>query len=153
MWQIFSVLIVILEGEGSLANKLGTISFDGIPLAPRGILQIEVTFDIDANRILTVLVSEKSTGIQSKIINDNCRMRKENIERVQALSALESYVFSLKSTLEEETVKQKLNEFDHIMISDAISSTLRWLDSNALAEKDEFEHRRKKLESVASSIM
>jgi len=170
------VSIQVFEGERAMTkdnNLLGHFELSGIPPAPRGVPQIEVTFDIDANGILHVSALDKSTGRQNRITitNDKGRLSKADIERmvhdaekykdeddkqrerIEARNRLEAYAFQLKSTLEEEQVKSKLSDSDRSRVSDKISETLRWLDSNALADKEEFEHQRKELESVCSPIM
>nr|CDS28181.2 heat shock protein 71 kDa protein [Hymenolepis microstoma] len=135
--------------------------------------QIEVTFDIDANGILNVSAVDKSTGKQNKITitNDKGRLSKEEIERmvndaekfrqedekqrdrVAAKNGLESYAFSMKSTVEDEKVKEKIGESDRKMVVEKCEEVLKWLDSNQTAEKDEFEHKQKELESVCNPII
>merc|ERR1712046_40164 len=127
------VLIQVFEGERSMTkdnNLLGKFELTGIPPAPRGVPQIEVTFDVDANGILNVSACDKSTGKQNKITitNDKGRLSKEDIEkmvndaekykaedeqqkeRIQAKNELESYCFNVKKTIEEEKVKDKISE-------------------------------------------
>jgi len=109
-------------------NLLGKFELTGIPPAPRGVPQIEVTFDIDANGILNVSAAEKSTGKENKITitNDKGRLSKEEIERmvndaekykaedekqkdkISAKNSLESYCFNMKSTVEDDKVKDKI---------------------------------------------
>nr|AGQ50301.1 heat shock cognate 70 [Leguminivora glycinivorella] len=124
------VLIQVFEGERAMTkdnNLLGKFELTGIPPAPRGVPQIEVTFDIDANGILNVSAVEKSTNKENKITitNDKGRLSKEEIERmvneaeryrseddkqketIQAKNALESYCFNMKSTMEKETIQAK----------------------------------------------
>ncbi len=170
------VSIQVFEGERAMTkdnNRLGCFELSGIPPAPRGVPQIEVTFDIDANGILNVSAQDKSTGKQNKITisNDKGRLSKEEInrmvndaekykaeddrhrERIEARNALEGYAFQVKQTLEEEAVKAKLPAEDVTKVQQKVSDTLRWLDSNALAEKDEFEHQRSELEAVCKPVM
>merc|ERR1711944_374181 len=127
--------IQIFEGERAMTkdnNLLGKFQLSGIPPAPRGVPQIEVTFDIDANSILNVSAVEKGSGKTNKIIitNDKDRLSKEDIERmvndaekykdednlqkerIQAKNNLESYAFNLKSSLDDDAVKQKISESD-----------------------------------------
>merc|ERR1719418_383210 len=170
------VLIQVFEGERTMTkdnNLLGKFELSGIPPAPRGVPQIEVTFDIDANAILNVSAVDKSTGKENKITitNDKGRLSKEEIERmvseaekyknedekqrdrIASKNALESYAFSLKSTVEDEKVKDKISDEDKKAIMDKASETLTWLDSNQTAEKDEYEYQQKELEKIAMPIM
>nr|CAD7457292.1 unnamed protein product [Timema tahoe] len=171
-----SVLVQVYEGERSMTrdnNLLGKFDLMGIPPAPRGIPQINVTFDIDANGILNVNAVESTSGKQNKITisNDKGRLTKEDIEkmvsdaekykeedenqrsRVTAKNELESYTYSLKTTAEDPSLKDKLSSEDRTRILDKCTETLSWLDKNQLAEKDELEHRRKELEGVCAPII
>jgi len=170
------VLIQVYEGERAMTkdnNLLGKFELTGIPPAPRGVPQIEVTFDIDANGILNVSAVDKSTGRQNKITitNDKGRLSKEDIERmvkeaeqykneddtqrerITAKNALESYAFNMKSTVEDEKLKDKLSEPDRKTIMDKCSEIIRWLDANQLADKEEFEHKQKEIEAVCTPII
>jgi len=170
------VLIQVFEGERAMTkdnNLLGKFELSGIPPAPRGVPQIEVTFDIDANGILNVSAEDKSTGKQSKITitNDKGRLSKEEIERmvqdaekyktedegqrdrVSAKNNLESYCFNMKHTVEDEKLKDKLSEDDKKKILDKCNEIIHWLDANQTAEKEEFEHQLKDVESVCSPII
>lgn len=170
------VLIQVYEGERAMTkdnNLLGKFELTGIPPAPRGVPQIEVTFDIDANGILNVTAVEKSTGKENKITitNDKGRLSKEDIERmvndaekyraedekqkltISAKNALESYCFNMKSAVEDEKLKDKIPESDKTTILDKCNEVIRWLDANQQAEKEEFEFQQKELESVCNPIM
>jgi L1 cell adhesion molecule like protein len=170
------VLIQVFEGERAMTkdnNLLGKFELTGIPPAPRGVPQIEVTFDIDANGILNVTAIEKSTGKENKITitNDKGRLSKEDIERmvneaekykhddekqkdrVSAKNSLESYCFNMKSTVEDEKVKDKIPEADRKAVTDKCNDVIRWLDANQLAEKEEFEDKQKELEKVCNPII
>jgi L1 cell adhesion molecule like protein len=170
------VLIQVFEGERARTkdnNLLGKFELAGIPPAPRGVPQIEVTFDIDANGILNVSAVEKGTGKTNKITitNDKGRLSKEEIERmlaeaekykeedeaeaarIQAKNALESYAYSLRNTLSDEKVGDKLDAGDKEKLTKAIDETVEWLDNNTTATKDEFESQQKELEGVANPIM
>ncbi|XP_071103996.1 heat shock 70 kDa protein cognate 4 [Haliotis cracherodii] len=170
------VLIQVYEGERAMTkdnNILGKFELTGIPPAPRGVPQIEVTFDIDANGILNVSAVDKSTMKENKITitNDKGRLSKEEIERmvneaenykaedekqkdrIQAKNGLESYAFNMKSTVEDEKLKDKISEDDKKTITDKCNDVISWLDSNQLAEKDEFEHKQKELEGVCNPII
>ena len=170
------VLIQVYEGERAMTrdnNLLGKFELSGIPPAPRGVPQIEVTFDIDRNGILNVHAADKSTGKENKITitNDKGRLSADEIERmvneaekykaeddahrerIQAKNSLESYAFSMKSTMEEDKVKDKVSEEDRTKVIDKCKEVIDWLDKNQLAEKPEFEHQQKELEEVCSPII
>lgn len=170
------VLIQVYEGERAMTkdnNLLGKFELTSIPPAPRGVPQIEVTFDIDANGILNVTAIEKSTGKENKITitNDRGRLSKEDIERmvndaekykaedekqksvIAAKNSLESYCFNMKSTVEDEKLKDKISEAERTQIMDKCNDVIKWLDSNQLAEKEEFEHKQKELEAICNPII
>ncbi|CAI7670850.1 unnamed protein product [Penicillium manginii] len=164
----------VFEGERARTkdnNLLGKFELTGIPPAPRGVPQIEVTFDLDANGIMNVSASEKGTGKSNKITitNDKGRLSKEEIERmlseaekykaedeaeagrIQAKNGLESYAYSLKNTITEG--KLQMSDDDKKKIEDKISEIISWLDNNQTAEKDEYESQQKELEAIANPIM
>jgi L1 cell adhesion molecule like protein len=170
------VLIQVFEGERARTkdnNLLGKFELTGIPPAPRGVPQIEVTFDIDANGILNVSAVEKGTGKTNKITitNDKGRLSKEEIERmlaeaekykeedeaeasrITAKNGLESYAYSLRNTLSDEKVGDKLDADDKAKLQKAIDETVEWLDNNTTASKDEFESQQKELEGISNPIM
>ncbi|KAK6351060.1 70-kilodalton heat shock protein, variant 2 [Orbilia javanica] len=170
------VLIQVYEGERARTkdnNLLGKFELTGIPPAPRGVPQIEVTFDVDANGIINVSAVEKGTGKTNKIVitNDKGRLSKEEIERmlaeaekykaedeaeagrIQAKNQLESYAYSLRNTLGEPAAQEKLEAADKETLKKAIDETVDWLDNNTTATKDEFESKQKELEGVANPIM
>ncbi|KAL4986655.1 heat shock 70 kDa protein [Aspergillus falconensis] len=168
------VLIQVYEGERARTkdnNLLGKFELTGIPPAPRGVPQIEVTFDLDANGIMNVSAVEKGTGKTNKITitNDKGRLSKEDIERmladaekykaedeaeasrIQAKNGLESYAYSLKNTISEGQLQ--ISEDDKKKVSDKIDEVISWLDNNQTAEKDEYESQQKELEGVANPII
>jgi len=170
------VLIQVYEGERAMTkdnHNLGKFELSGIPPAPRGVPQIEVTFDIDANGILNVSACDKSTGKESKITitNDKGRLSKEEIERmvneaekyrnedeqqkerISAKNALESYCFNMKSTVEDDKMKDKISESEKSQILDKCNETVKWLDANQLAEKEEYEHKQKEVEAICNPII
>jgi L1 cell adhesion molecule like protein len=170
------VTIQIYEGERSLTrdnNLLGKFELTGIPPAPRGVPQIEVTFDIDANGILNVSALDKTTGKSNKITitNDKGRLSKEEIERmvndaekykeedakvaerVAAKNGLESYAYQLRNTIQDEKIASLLDSADKDKLNKAIDDTIEWLDHNQEASKEEYESKRKELEGVANPIM
>merc|ERR1711937_319181 len=171
-----AVTIQVYEGERAMTkdnNLLGKFELSGIPPAPRGVPQIEVTFDVDANGILNVSAQDKSTGKSNKITitNDKGRLSKEDIERmvneadafkaedeaqrdrVASKNALESYSYSMKQTIEDEKVKDKISDEDKKTILDKVEETISWLDANQTAEKDEFDHQKKELEGICTPII
>jgi L1 cell adhesion molecule like protein len=171
-----AVTIQIFEGERSRTkdnHKLGTFNLTGIPPAPRGVPQIEVTFDLDANGILNVSAEDKKTGNKNKITitNDQGRLSKDEIEqmvkdaekyagedkqhqeRIQAKNSLESYAYSMKQTMDDEKVKDKIDAADKQKIVSKVDEIIKWLDGNLAAEKDEFEEKKKELEGVCNPIM
>ncbi|EPY51819.1 heat shock protein S [Schizosaccharomyces cryophilus OY26] len=170
------VLIQVYEGERARTkdcNLLGKFELSGIPPAPRGVPQIEVTFDVDANGILNVSALEKGTGKTQKITitNDKGRLSKEDIDRmvaeaekykaedeaeasrIQAKNHLESYAYSLRNSMDDPNLKDKVEASDKEAIDKAVKETIEWLDSNTTAAKDEYESKQKELEGVANPIM
>ena len=170
------VLIQVFEGERAMTkdnNMLGKFQLEGIPPMPRGVPQIDVTFDIDANGILNVSAVEKSTGKEQKITikNDKGRMSAEEIERlvqeaeryksedeanrarVEAKSALENYTFQVKNSINDEKLASQLSAVDKAKVTDAVAKTTAWLDTNQTAEKEEFEEKQKELERVVTPVL
>uniref|UniRef100_A0A182T5L4 Heat shock cognate 70 n=1 Tax=Anopheles maculatus TaxID=74869 RepID=A0A182T5L4_9DIPT len=171
-----AVQAAILQGDTSEAvQDLLLLDFElsGIPPAPRGVPQIEVTFDIDANGIMNVSAIEKSTNKENRITitNDKGRLSKEDIDRmvneaekfrnedekqrekITAKNALEAYCFNMKSTMEDANIKDKIPDADKTLIMDKCNATIAWLDGNQTAEKEEFEHKQKELEAVCNPII
>ncbi|XP_019406370.1 PREDICTED: heat shock-related 70 kDa protein 2 [Crocodylus porosus] len=171
-----SVLVQVYEGERAMTkdnNLLGKFDLTGIPPAPRGVPQIEVTFDIDANGILNVSAADKSTGKENKITitNDKGRLSKDDIdrmvqeaekykaeddanrERVAAKNSLESYAYNMKQTVEDEKLAGKISEQDKQRVLDKCQELIAWLDRNQMAEKEEYEHKQKELEKLCNPII
>ena len=173
-----SVTIQVFEGERSMTkdnHKLGQFDLSGIAPAPRGVPQIEVTFEIDANGILQVSAEDKGTGKSESITitAEKGRLSEEEIQRmvedaetyakedeaararVDKKNALEGYCYQLKNTIsdKEKGVADKLSEEEKTTIEDAVKETLDWIDDNENAEASEFEEKQKELEAVANPIM
>nr|AII99890.1 heat shock protein [Cicer arietinum] len=170
------VLIQVYEGERTRTkdnNLLGKFELSGIPPAPRGVPQITVCFDIDANGILNVSAEDKTTGQKNKITitNDKGRLSKEEIEKmvqeaekyksededhkkkVEAKNSLENYAYNMRNTIKDDKISSKLSPSDKKLIEDAIEQAIQWLDANQLAEADEFEDKMKELETICNPII
>merc|ERR1719515_199659 len=173
-----AVLIQVFEGERSMTkdnHKLGQFDMTGIPPAPRGVPQIEVTFEIDANGILQVSAEDKGTGKAEKITitAEKGRLSQEEIdemvraaeeyaeedkrvkERIDARNGLESYLYNIKNMLDddEKGVADKLSADDKEEIENTINEALDWLDENPEADKDEYTSKQKEVEAIANPIM
>jgi heat shock 70kDa protein 1/2/6/8 len=171
-----SVDIHVLEGERAMikdCHSLGTFELNGIPPAPRGVPQIEVTFNLDANGILNVTAEEKGTGKKNHIVitNDKGRLSKSDIERmladaakfeaqdklqrerIDAKNELENYLFSMESTITDNNVAIKLGEADKSAIVSGIVAAMDWLQNNQEASKEEYDSRQKAVESICNPIM
>ena len=169
-----AVTIQVYEGERALTkdnNLLGTFNLTGIPPAPRGVPKINVSFDIDANGILQVSAKDESTGKSNQITINKGRLSKSEIdamladaekykeadqkqmERVKARNELESYMYGCKSAVQDESTKSKLASEDVELVLQACRSTEKWLDSNSLGEKEEFEYQLKELQRQCAPVM
>jgi len=151
----------------------GKFDLTSIPPAPRGVPQIEVTFDVDANGILNVSAVEKGSGKQEKITitNDKGRLSKEDIEkmvndaekfkgedeaqkeRISAKNGLESYIFNMKSSLDQDQVKKTLGDSAVKEAETKLNEALSWLDKNQLGEKDEYLDKQKDLEASLKPLV
>merc|ERR1711971_938145 len=172
------VLIQVFEGERSMTkdnHHLGKFELSGIPPAPRGVPQIEVSFEVDANGILQVSAEDKGTGKAEKITitAEKGRLSEEEIERmvqeaeefaeedkkvkerIDARNGLESYVYNLKNQLEddEKGLADKLSPEDKKELQDMIDETLDWIDRNPDVGKEEYDEKQKEVENVANPIM
>lgn len=169
-----AVTIKVFEGERKFTkdcNLLGTFELSGIPPAPRGVPQIYVAFDVDANGILQVSAEEKATGKKEKITitNDKGRLTKEQIEdmvkaaekfkdedeenkkRVDARNELENFVYNLRNTINNDNVQ--ISDTDKDTIESKVKETLDWLESNTSSSAEEYTSKLKEVESVTNPII
>jgi len=170
------VLIQVYEGERSRTkdnNLLGKFELGGIPPAPRGVPQVEVTFDIDANGVLNVTAEEKGAGKKSNITitNDKGRLSKDDIdrmvreaeqyadedskakERIDAKNSLESYCYQMKNTASEDKFKEAVSEDELKSVNDKVDEVMAWLETAENAEKEEFDSMQKDMESICNPII
>lgn len=170
-------MIQVYEGERSLTkdnNLLGKFELNGIPPAPRGVPQIEVVFELDANGVLNVKAADKGTGKTESITikNEKGRLSPEEIERmvkeaeefaaedesnrkrIEALNSLSSFVYGLKSQLgDQEGLGGKVSDDDKKTILDLVKETTEWIDDNgASATADELEEKLQEVQSVVNPI-
>merc|ERR1712078_74813 len=168
----------VFEGERTMTKDchlLGKFELGSIPPAPRGVPQIEVSFEIDANGILNVGAEDKGTGKAEKITitNDKGRLSQEEIERmvqeaeefqeedkkvrekIEARNQLENYVYSMKNPLSdsEKGVADKIGDDDKETIEKVLEEANEWLDDNQDAEKEDFEEKLKEVQDVCSPII
>lgn len=155
-------------------HLLGKFDLTGIPPAPRGVPQIEVTFEIDANGILQVSAEDKGTGNREKIVitNDQNRLTPEDIdrmirdaekfadedkklkERVEARNELESYAYSLKNQLsDKDKLGAKLSDDEKTKMEEAIEEKIKWLEDNQDTEAEDYKTQKKELEDVVQPII
>jgi len=173
-----AVLIQVFEGERSMTkdnHMLGKFELGGIPPAPRGVPQLDVTFEIDANGILQVGAEDKGTGKGEKITitAETGRLSDEDIERmvreaeefaeedarvksrIDGRNGFEGYLYNLKNMMddEEKGVADKIEEDEVEAIEDAVRDGLEWLEDNQEAEKEDYEEKQKEVEAIVNPIM
>merc|ERR1711959_515391 len=161
-----TVRIQVYEGGRSMTKDnhvLGNFELDGIPPAPRGVPQIEVTFELDANGILQVSAEDKGTGKSESITitNDKGRLSQEEIDRmvkeaedrIDAKNSLESFVYNIKNTIgDEEKVKDKLSEEDKETLEAETKKVIDWMEENPNADKEEYDEKQKEIEKISNPI-
>lgn len=171
-----AVTIQVFEGERAFTrdnNQLGRFDLNGIPPAPRGVPRIEISFDVDANGILTVSAKDQSTGKSNNITitNDKGRLSKTDIDRmvkeaemfkeedekqrdkVNARNNLESYAHQVKQAVEDPKNDPKLDPEDKKIAKNKAQEVIAWLERNQEAEKEEYEEKQRDLQQVCSPIM
>jgi L1 cell adhesion molecule like protein len=172
--------IKIYEGERQFAtdnNLLGSFHLDGISPAPRGVPQIEISYDVDANGILTVTAVEKATGKSKNITitNDKGRLSKEQIEEmirkaeefkeedekrrenIETKNGLENYLYNLKNSVlkEPDDKDQKSPAFDEVKneAEPIITDALKWLEEHEKEETQVYKDKQKELEEKLNPLM
>merc|ERR1712086_953614 len=171
-----AVLIQVFEGERSMTKDnhlLGQFELTGIPPAPRGVPQIEVSFEVDANGILQVAAEDKGTGKAEKITitAEKGRLSEEDIERmvkeaeefaeedkkvkerIDARNGLESYLYNLKNTLDDDEKADSISAEDKKELQDIVDETLDWMEENPEAEKEDYDGKQKEVENISNPIM
>jgi len=169
------VNIQVFEGERSMTKSnrlLGQFELAGIPPAPRGVPQIEVSFDVDANGILSISAHDKGTGKQESltITSEKGRLSDEEIERmvqeaedfaeqdanekakVQARNDLEAYLYNLKNSI-NDTLQDKLSDDEKASLATAIDNALVWMEDNPAADKEMYDEKQKEVEQIANPIL
>ncbi|CAM9406288.1 unnamed protein product [Laminaria digitata] len=169
------VLIQVFEGERSMTRDnrlLGKFDLSGIPPAPRGTPQVEVSFDVDANGILQVSAEDKASGTVQHITitSEKGRLSEEEIDRmvkeadtfaeqdrrdrakVESRNHFETYMYNLKASY-EDTLKDKLAEDDLEALKTSVEAGLEWLESNPEAEEEDVMAKHKEMETVANPII
>lgn len=169
------VKIKIYQGERAMTRDcdlMGEFDLMGIPPMPRGVPQIEISYDLDANGILNVSAVEKSTGKSSKITitNDKSRSKEEIermvseaskyeaedkavMERVEARNGAEAYLYNARNSVQEEKVKEKLSEADRTQVETTVKDGLSWLDENREADKEAVKAKQEEWEASIKPIL
>jgi heat shock 70kDa protein 1/2/6/8 len=166
--------IKVFEGEGRMTHDcrfLDKIPLGNIPPAPRGVFQIDFSFDIDANGILSVITGDKTTGNQQKItVPFEDRLSRDDIERMvneaekyfaeenarfeneEAKNALENYAFSVRNTVRDEKLKDNLSDKERNSVEVKVAEVTQWLEANETPDKEASEAKQKELEAICNPI-
>ena len=170
------VCIQIYEGERGMTrdnNLLGKFNLEGIPPAPRGIPQIEVAFDVDANGIMNVSAHDKATGKSNRITisNEKGRLSTDEIEamvaqaerfrqqdeemkkKIEARNSLETYAYNLKNSMNEENIRNKLYNTDRNTIEKETKDVISWIESHPDASVPEIEAKQREIENICNPVM
>ena len=168
--------VQVFEGERKFTkhnNKLGEFNLNGIPPMPRGIPQIEITYDVDANGILNCSAVEKSSGKSETIVvtNDKGRLSKDEIEdmvkqaemykqedeiahkQIEAYNSLETYLYQVKSSINEPKIQEKLNDNDKNTLTNIVKETQEWLEENKSASKEEIDEKLNTIKTISEPIL
>jgi heat shock protein 5 len=172
-----AVTIQVFEGERGMTKDnhlLGKFDLSGIPPAPRGVPQIDVTFEIDANGILNVKAEDKGTGKAEKITitNDKGRLNQDEIDRmvkeaeqfaeedkkvkgkVEAKNSLENYLYSMKNTVtDKKKLGEKISEDDKKTVLDAVEEGIKWVDANVNADEEALKEKQKEIEGICNPVI
>jgi len=171
-----TVSIQVYEGERKFTkdnHRLGKFELSGIAPAPRGVPQIEVTFDLDANGILHVTAEDKGSGRKNKITitNDTGHLTKEQIaqmisdaekfkaddevahKKVEAKNKLDTYVYQMRNTIEDKNVSGKIDSSDLTTMKNVLDEAQKWMDSHQTAEADQYEEKMKEVQKVCNPII
>ena len=170
------VNIQVFEGERALTrdcNLLGHFNLEGIPPMPRGVPQIEITYDVDSNGILNVSAVEKSTGKTNKITitNDKGRLSQEEIDKmvreaelykdqdeenkgkIEAKNSLENYLYSMRNNIKDEKISAQIPEDVKTTINDSVDEGLKWLEDNQNETKSVYEDKMKEIQDKLTPLM
>ena len=170
------VAIQVFEGERHLTkdnNKLGTFQLDGIPPAPRGVPQIEVSFDIDANGIMNIEACDKGSGKKEAITitNEKGRLSTDDIERmvqeaekykeedeiakdtIESKNKLESFIYQIKGSFGKSEVKSRLSDDENNLIDSTIQSSENWLDENQNSTKEVYDEKYDEINTMLNPIL
>ena len=170
------VTVQVFEGERHLTkdnNKLGEFTLNGIPPMPRGVPEIKITYDLDANGILTVTACEESSGKEEKIEvkNDTGRLSKEEVEamlkdaekyseedqklkeQIDSKNSLENIVYQMKSMLDDKNVSDKLDASLKDELTKEVSDLITWLNDNQNEEKSVYESKKIEFQNKMKPIL